>query len=174
MKKRLITITLIFILMLSLSIPSYAYSLIGCKWSSSTVTWNYATGLQSTDVTAWTNSASSWTSATDADYSKVTSRTPNVYCTYQNDSGVDWDGLTYYNQSGGYFTSCTCYLNHYYTDNYVANKRRSVAGHELGHALGLNEYVGPALMHPLTYTRYDLNGYYTPQTDDINGVNYLY
>ena len=51
-----------------------------------------------------------------------------------------------------------------------------MSGHELGHVLSLNEEISPpnVLMNPGTNIRYGVYGIYTPQQDDINGVNYLY
>ncbi len=78
--------------------------------------------------------------------------------------------IPYY--SGSTYTSALVYLNWYYLQSQGANFRRSVAGHEWGHALGLNDEnsVTNALMNQGR----NRNTIYTPQSDDINGINAQY
>jgi predicted Zn-dependent protease len=64
-------------------------------------------------------------------------------------------------------------LNEYITDGYSYYKRVSVAGHELGHMLGLahNDWT---LMDQSDYWRYDVAGIYSPTYTDVEEVNALY
>ncbi|MCL6561990.1 MAG: matrixin family metalloprotease [Firmicutes bacterium] len=64
-------------------------------------------------------------------------------------------------------------LNTYYTAGYSTTHVEAISGHELGHALGLaHNPTCPVLMNPDdAYTTCDI---YTPQQDDINGVNAIY
>jgi hypothetical protein len=69
--------------------------------------------------------------------------------------------------------------NKYYADSYTTTKRKSVWTHELGHAWGLAHWNKSAcadvtIMQYDTYTRYDVCGKSTPQSDDIAGVNAIY
>ncbi|QDA25773.1 matrixin family metalloprotease [Paenibacillus polymyxa] len=58
---------------------------------------------------------------------------------------------------------------------YSSQKAQSVAAHELGHVLGLDEGFSKCLMYPTTPQRYDNWGIYTPQpSEDVFGINDLY
>lgn len=64
-----------------------------------------------------------------------------------------------------------------YLSGLGANRLRSTANHELGHALAL-QHTGslcgsPAIMYA-SGARYTTCGWYTPRPDDINGVNARY
>lgn len=71
------------------------------------------------------------------------------------------------------------YYDTYYTTGYPSTARQAVMGHEMGHALGLgHDSTGPgrsvALMHENLNWSYFNCGIYTPQQDDVNGINFLY
>ena len=72
-------------------------------------------------------------------------------------------------------TYVVCELNTKYAQYFMPEKMISVAAHELGHALGLADTsTNDSLMNRTTSVRYGTYGIYYPQTDDINGANYLY
>lgn len=98
------------------------------------------------------------------------------FLSWDNQSDVSWDGLAYISDDDGdgFYDYASAFVNRYYTDDYELNKRRSVMGHELGHMLGLAHETGAVLMNGYTSQRYDTYGVYTPQTDDVNGINALY
>jgi hypothetical protein len=175
MKKKVIALSIAILLMISFSVPAYAYSPLGYKWSSSSITYYTSSSAKANTVTAFSLGASVWSNNTKVNIT-LNSSSYNIFCTDVYSTVVDWDGLCYYNYSGSYFTSITQTLNYYYTDSYVANKRISVAMHEFGHGLGLADLgtSSTSLMNGYSYYRYDINGVFTPQTDDINGVNSLY
>ena len=96
-----------------------------------------------------------------------------------NNSSVEWDGLATFNRGPccGSYTYAWAKINKHFTDSYGAATRKGVAGHELGHILGL-DHSGkhPRLMNPCTNgtgCRASF-GVTTPQTDDINGVQFIY
>ncbi|TES83910.1 MAG: matrixin family metalloprotease [Hadesarchaea archaeon] len=67
-------------------------------------------------------------------------------------------------------------LNLYYVSDFSSEKTQALAAHEYGHVLGLaHELSSPrVLMYPYLNVFYGIYGVYTPQQDDINGVNDLY
>lgn len=101
----------------------------------------------------------------------------------QGDSSSSGVIDAYYSSSDSYFgysywqtgmDSCTdawvTKINTYYESNNDTDFGRSVVSHELGHILGLAHTNWSSLMNT-DRNRYTL---YTPQKDDINGVNELY
>jgi hypothetical protein len=104
---------------------------------------------------------------------------PGIITSNPDDGNTGYDGITYYSCSGGYFQNgVQSQLNSYYTASYSTNERISVTTHEFGHALGL-AHNNPSLCNgvPVMYystDRYTVCGIYTPQQDDINGINHIY
>ncbi len=174
MKHKFLAGFLSIAIILSLGGSVLAYSLLGPKWSSSTIAYYVPVNISAANTNSYTNAASNWTASTNATLNKTIG--VGICCTAGSFSKVDWDGNTLSGYNGAYFTSSTCTLNTYFTDNYSTNKIRSVAAHELGHALGLADLgtSANALMNGHTFNRYDSKGIYTAQTDDKNGVNSLY
>ena len=91
-----------------------------------------------------------------------------------NESSSSLYGRVNYTTSGSTITGFAAYVN---IGNTVlssassANKAkiaRSVACHELGHLLGLNDLTSGTAVMNTNRNRLTL---YTPQTDDINGVS---
>ena len=102
-------------------------------------------------------------------------QTSTLWLHETNNSEVEWDGLCEPTETtGSYFDRVDCTGNDYYLDPYGTYKRRSVLGHELGHALGLHHETGPVLMNPTTYYRYEYYGIEAPQDDDEDGVQAIY
>ena len=102
---------------------------------------------------------------------------------YKESVAESWDGLTISWYTGTVLYEADTCLNSNYCDGYSSYARRSVICHEFGHALGMadnyliEQYI--AIMNPYTfggggYSRYGYYGIYSPQTDDANGIEYLY
>lgn len=152
-----------------------AYDLSGVTWDSVDPLGYYMenwVGIKTR--TAFTYSIEDWNATdTPVNYQEDPANY-KVYLCETEEPGVDWDGKCKIGYTGSRIDWATCMLNMYYTDDHAANKRRSVSGNELGHSLGLNHEDAAVLMNPYTSSRYDKYGVYTPQEDDINGVNAMY
>lgn len=62
------------------------------------------------------------------------------------------------------------YLNTFYLQSTSYDKDIGVAAHEIGHSIGLKHVRGNFLMTPSSWGRTVTS----PQSDDVNGVNYIY
>lgn len=171
-----------------------AYGFLGGRWANQptsgcclTLTYNSSLTTNTYDQTGWNDALGSWNSsgANVIYISANSSYLVDLRDTY--DSTVGWDGYTrlYVNGVECYGTSCRwnydiSFLNDYYTHDYSRQEIHSVAAHELGHTAGLAHQAKCVLMDPYTFGSYpgrytSTCGYiYTPQSDDINGVNAQY
>ena len=172
---RLVILVVLFIFLLCPSV-TFAYNLWGYTWDSVDPLYYWMDNWVGYNTrTAFVYSMEQW-NATSTPVNFQNSGNYDVYLFETNRDDVTWDGRTSASVQGSKFVKVYCYLNMYYTDDYGTNKRRSVAGHELGHVLGLDEmgYYDSVLMNQYTDRRYDVYGVYTPQQDDIDGVNAMY
>lgn len=124
------------------------------------------------DTTAYSDAISAWNYSPA--YIVFTSNPGMVYATDAYNSGTSLDGWTNYGSSNNYFTWANTYLNYYYTVNYPPEKIQGIAVHELGHSVGLAHASGCVIMVASSYTRWNICGIDTPQTDDDNGIDALY
>ena len=91
---------------------------------------------------------------------------------------------TFYFSSNTLYGTCnvnydtgTGYINYFYAKVNMSNINnldstvcQSAASHEIGHTMGLAHSAYTAVMN----TNRDRDSIYTPQTDDINGINAIY
>jgi len=173
------------------STPANAYLLLGCQYQGASLKWGDYTTTQGY-LTAATNSAAAWTNTSTLVVFTKTTTGNNVRIADGNFGNVGFDGVTLnlqqqdpvtYSCSSGHWTeTLVTWWNTYYTDSYGSSERQSVMVHELGHALGLDDIhhappppcTGIPIMQGDTATRWVSCGLTTPQSDDVNGVNFLY
>lgn len=154
-----------------------AYSTEGVRWQYNLSIHFYEQPMQSYDTQAFDDGVYAWNSSVAPILFGGTG-TQEVIMSDTNAGNSNWVGLTTWSYSTfgcnypiGYnqFYDAYTKLNIYYTQKEDRATRQGDAAHELGHAIGLgHSSVTTALMY------YKQNGTNTPQSDDINGVNYIY
>lgn len=151
-----------------------AYVLIGTKWPTGSQQFeNNATAAY---VSSATSAMNSWNSATQLNLQESSSAQPlRLFVVNYGATGYEGVTITTKNFLTGYFYKADVTLNTYYASSYSTNAKRAVWVHEIGHGVGLDHVSSTKLMMyscaSCVYTNY---GYYTPQSDDIAGVNFLY
>lgn len=152
-----------------------AYTFAPCWWPSSSTQVTYKWGPnQQNPIYLWrqrfTQSVSDWSSSTVRPDLVENSSSPNVLDSYDAADGNY--GTATLVCSGTSMISFTAKANSYYgpTYNWDTNFMRSIAGHELGHGLGLNHSTSTAIMN----TSRDRYVIYVPQSDDTSGIAALY
>ena len=160
--------------------PASAYTLTGCKFSSSTIPYlvsGLPTGYDLTSARGdWTvnTDVAGWTTST------IAARADFRFAYYGN---VGWTGATSAGTCPGrtnHSLTVSIRTNRTYTDSYSVNKRISVMSHEIGHALGLNHNntsspcTSVVLMNGYDDQRFDSCGVYRTKSDDRAGANSLY
>lgn len=176
MNRKILALFSCILLSLSLSVSVQAYNTFGWVWGTKNIKYYYDNYNSTTGKTTFSNGASAW-SGLDATLSNSTASNYHIYCTETDSGSDDWDGMldTY----GWPPNEAILYLNRSCTRTWNnANARKSVAVHEFGHALGLddNGYTR-TIMNAYTWggeSRYGYYGITTPQSDDISGINALY
>jgi len=156
-----------------------AYNLSGEKWPDNEVN-DLDIWIPGYDPHkgAWGDSYSAWNAAgTAVHFNEVASMEQAEVIAHSYDWGDDGrDGLCITYTYEGIIYFAYAHVNTHYTPSYPYNKVRSVATHELGHSVGLDE-MGTGFAVVMNYAsnwRYDEWGVYTPQSDDIDGLYDLY
>ena len=154
-----------------------AYSLTGSAWVLSKVDdLTYKLSGSSSINSVWNDAIYNWNQQSivpnfDA---KVTSG-HDVEFKEIWDPDTDNDGYAFWSHdSSRQIYYAYAWINSAYTQKYSSLKARSVASHEIGHILGLDHTSVCSLMESKTSDRYDRCGVYTPQADDLRGINNLY
>ncbi|MGG1553392.1 matrixin family metalloprotease [Paenibacillus ferrarius] len=189
-KKNKLTVTsLVAVCLVTIAAPQvFAYSKIGYKLVAGVKDRYYYVGASSLGsnidaaVSNWNNIdplTYFWQDQTDVNFIKSSSNSTtqlDFYSDYYGNTG--WAGMTYYFDSagainsGGYptkdYTWCQAKLNLSASHN---NSWTTIAGHEMGHALGLMHYTNSLMDGDIT------NGSNLPTgitLDDIDGIRDIY
>jgi hypothetical protein len=148
-----------------------AYSLEGCAWPATSI--------------AYTDQSGSYGDATERaveDWNGVDGSPIHLYAAdgapltlqARNYGRTGYDGITVMScDAAGRFVRVTSSYNTYYADRYGPDARRSLIGHEIGHALGLAHSGSLPCPVPLMYRssdRYFRCGDVGPQGDDLAGL----
>lgn len=198
MKKVLLHIFLCLILVTAFVVPAFAYNLIGYEMIGgiSSRYWSYYNpgGLSPEAGGYFTpidNGVTSWnSSSTPAYFSPLPWNDPTsiqIYYVVADYGSTGWTGATQfydeddilinpnYEAPDEDWSYTIVKLNHYYLESRDDSQSlQSTTAHEMGHALGLLHVTDMAtLMYP-TIDRYDVEGVYTPQDDDEDGINAIY
>ncbi|MEN6391129.1 MAG: matrixin family metalloprotease [Syntrophomonas sp.] len=149
---------------LAYSINTYGYANPDIDYQNSGVSSIYLTAMSNAQ-NAWNNASCDCTvSSSSGSYNPLVTFTadpPIIVGFYQSlaTDTSDPQHLTTWFRIG---------MNSELFPSYTANQRQSVCVHELGHAMGLSDLgSGTAIMNQYR----DKSTIYTPQSDDINGVN---
>jgi len=158
-----------------------AYNLFGGRWSDSDIgnlTYTIS-GADADEVTAWEGGAGAWngagTPARLAEVGYYQEWKVGLSTWYDGNTNTDGYASLIPSETANPYTAAFAYLNSFYMDQYIPDKRQSVSAHELGHVLGLAHRDDAAvLMHPITAVRWDEDHINQPTADDKSGVNDLY
>jgi hypothetical protein len=119
------------------------------------------------------NSANSWTVLTDVNLSVNSSSTFNTRLSY--DGATGFDGYSTWNCPFSIILSADSRLNTYYVTTFTQQKRQAIWVHEMGHSLGLNHASSVNyVMWQSPAAFWNATGLYSPRSDDVAGMNFLY
>lgn len=180
MRKRIKTLCIVSIVLSTVSFSgiSMAYNLAGWRFfkcstcSTASPTYKWGDRLDSGESllkTAWKEAISDWErvqSKVDFSYNSESNSVLNSW--YESGSSILGRMTTY--RTLNYVSEFIGELNAGHPKITETNYARSTANHELGHAMGLDHTSNGSIMD----SNRDRSVVYTPQKDDINGINAIY
>jgi hypothetical protein len=183
MKLKKVSVLSIVLILIMMGATANAYTLKEYKWKKSSpdstlhVYLKWGDRLddvpESVIAQGFSNAISDWNSSqSHIKYYTTTSSSKNILNSYtlMNDNEYGYCTV-YYDSITKYISYFEAYVNAGNRNISKSNVARSAAAHELGHSYGLGDLTtGVAIMNG----NRDRTRIYTPQTDDINGVNAHY
>lgn len=138
------------------------------KWGANLAGANLST-IQQAWKTAFQSATNDWYNTPTSAYFSYSATAATGFNTYS--AADNYYGYTIATHSDDIASKCLSFGNTYTGYSTTANQRRSTAGHELGHCLGIGDSnVAQALMR----TGRNRDSIYKPQQDDIDGINAKY
>jgi predicted Zn-dependent protease len=169
----------IVIVVLSSPIATKAYIYYGYKWPSYPVSVDVSdSSFPSSWTTALANAMSAWNAASSPFYFNIGSSGHQVKCANNGNDG--YPAITHTYPPSGQFTDIDTVFNTYYpwstSGGANALDVQNIATHELGHWLVLWDLTGDSNKEKTMYyqTDYGETKKRTLETDDLNGINYIY
>lgn len=166
--KKILTFLSIFFISVLYTSSVFAFTTGPYRVDAKSASYKWGSNITSTYKTAWENAANDWYNVDNAAfyYSSSSSNIVNA----RSISGDNAYGTIYYQTtSGNKLRKFKVEINTSKCTN--GTIARSTSGHEIGHALGLGDLTsGTAIMNG----NRNRSSIYTPQTDDVNGVRYVY
>lgn len=175
----LLSFCMVGIITVSVSLPSSAYSLKTYRLEDRKLRCYYDNWVDSKTKTAVTNAIIEWKKAISS-VSFVTNGGILVNFYDVNYPDVAWDGMFNVTlDNAKYVTTATIRFNSAARTWNDPPALQSVAVHEIGHVMGLDDLdaYSKAIMNGYTYrsgSRYEEYGLTEPYWDDINGIMALY
>lgn len=162
---------LLLILILSSHEQIYAYSYTGQRICTFYVDYRWGGSIISIHKHAFEHAVSDWNAVQSKKrFRNGGSTAPGVLDSYSTDKEELGVTNVVYNTDTNCTVAWASKINKYYTETHYLTPARSTGNHELGHTLGLDHTLNPAIMN-VYRDRYEIH---VPQADDINGVNALY
>ncbi|PLR75236.1 peptidase [Bacillus sp. V3-13] len=169
---------LAFLVFLTVNESTQAYSPHGwrffkcstCSTSYPTYSWGDRLTGSSVIKTGWQNAITSWHGKqSKVRFTYSSGSTSKLNSWYETSSTYYGRMYTSYD-AFKFVTKFTGELNAGNTNITKTNVAQSSGVHELGHAMGIDHVSGTSIMN----TSRDRTRIYTPQTDDVNGINAIY
>lgn len=182
MKKLKYLVAFMLLIMFIILVQTFAYEYNGTgKWPSSNVNYAISSDVPSGYVNPIVWAAEMWTDNTDFQLIRNNSSQINVYV--YNYGSTDWDGITYVNgisldqRVNATYSYANIQINSAHADFYDDVRKKLVICHEFGHTASLAHVPNYAMMYYNdVWVAYQHNPSlrYSPDADDINGINNRY
>lgn len=152
-----------------------AYSLLGGKHRTTSLTYKINSSLTSTYHSSFKSAVAAWDAAVSLSFGpQVGTNRPQIVVNGKDFGNTGWNAQnTNYREfviTGDYVDSVID-ANYYYMKDMTEFKRQGVFGHELGHSLGLDHVTDTS---QIMCTSKDGRAVNKPGNDDIKGVNAIY